>query len=159
MKKWLIIQTAFIGDVVLATPIIEKIRDHYPEATIDFLLRKGNESLLANHPYLNHVLIWHKKGNKYQSLWQVLKQIRQERYDVVINCQRFGASGLLTALSGAKHTVGFDKNPFSRFFSKRVPHVVGQTHEVDRNLSLMHHLTGSTFVRQALYPTPAEYNK
>ena len=46
MQKFLIIQTAFIGDVVLATSLIEKLHRHFPEAQIDFLLRKGNESLL-----------------------------------------------------------------------------------------------------------------
>lgn len=56
MQKFLIIQTAFIGDVVLATSLIEKLHYHFPKAEIDFLLRKGNESLLANHPFLNQVI-------------------------------------------------------------------------------------------------------
>ena len=58
MLRFLIIQTAFIGDVVLATGILEKLHQYYPEAKIDFLLRKGNEGLLANHPYLNELLVW-----------------------------------------------------------------------------------------------------
>lgn len=56
LGKVLIIQTAFIGDVILSTPIIEKIRQNYPQAQIDFLLRKGNESLLKDHPHINHFL-------------------------------------------------------------------------------------------------------
>ena len=40
MNKVLIIQTAFIGDVILATPLIESIYQKCPEAKIDFLLRK-----------------------------------------------------------------------------------------------------------------------
>ena len=47
MQKFLIIQTAFIGDVVLATIIIEKLHADFPDAQIDFLLRKGNEGLLT----------------------------------------------------------------------------------------------------------------
>jgi len=43
---FLIIQTAFIGDVVLATALAEKLHQHRPEASIDFLLRKGNEGLV-----------------------------------------------------------------------------------------------------------------
>lgn len=120
--KCLIIQTAFIGDVILATPLIEKIHRFYPDAEIDFLLRKGNESLLHAHPYLREVLIWDKKKDKYKGLMRILGTIRRNRYDQVINCQRFAASGLLTAFSGARQTVGFDKNPFSLLFSKRVPH-------------------------------------
>ena len=65
MQKFLVIQTAFIGDVVLATALIEKLHNFYPAAKIDFLLRKGNENLLANHPYLNEVFIFFFVPNQY----------------------------------------------------------------------------------------------
>ena len=47
-QSFLIIQTAFIGDLILATALIEKLRKFYPHASIDFLLRKGNETLLGS---------------------------------------------------------------------------------------------------------------
>ena len=61
MKKFLIIQTAFLGDVILATPVIEKLSDLFPDSKIDFFLRKGNESLLKGHPKLNKLYIWNNK--------------------------------------------------------------------------------------------------
>ena len=57
----LIIQTAFIGDVILATPVIEKLYKFFPNSKIDFLLREGNQGLLENHPHISKVLIWNKK--------------------------------------------------------------------------------------------------
>ena len=74
MQKILIIQTAFIGDVVLATALLEKWRRFYPEDQIDFLVRKGNEGLLDGHPFLHEVLIWNKKENKTKNLFQLLKK-------------------------------------------------------------------------------------
>ncbi|HZE86099.1 MAG TPA: glycosyltransferase family 9 protein, partial [Puia sp.] len=53
-----------------------------------------------------------------------LRRIRRTKYDKVINVQRFSATGLLTAFSGARETIGFDKNPLSRLFSRRIRHVV-----------------------------------
>lgn len=135
--KILIIQTAFLGDVVLATPILEALHHRLPQAEIHMLVRKGNESLLANHPFLAKVWIWDKKSGKYRSLWKLLQAIRRERFDRVVNCQRFGASGLLTAFSGARETVGFAKNPFSRLFTYRLPHLLDGRHETERNLSLL----------------------
>jgi heptosyltransferase-2 len=41
--KILVIQTAFIGDVILATPVLEKLHRSFPGAAIDVLVRKGNE--------------------------------------------------------------------------------------------------------------------
>ena len=159
----MVIQTAFIGDVVLATPLVEKLRRFFPDAALDFLLRKGNEKLLVHHPHLRKVLIWNKKESKYREMWRILHQIRAERYDLVVNCQRFAASGLLTALSGAKQTTGFDKNPCSIFFSRRLPHHFGTAeeplHEVARNLSLIEWLTDASFEKPRLYPSPADYAK
>ncbi|MCB0514722.1 MAG: glycosyltransferase family 9 protein [Chitinophagales bacterium] len=137
MAKILIIQTAFIGDVILATSLVQFWQQHYPQDSIDFLLRKGNESLLAEHPHLRKIWIWDKKKQKYFQLRQLLQQIRHEKYDIVFNAQRFGATGFLTAFSGAKTKVGFRKNPFSIFFTHKLPHQYNaQTHEIDRLLSL-----------------------
>src|ERR1700739_636507 len=124
MQKILIIQTAFIGDVVLATALVEKLAAYIPDAKIDFLVRKGNESLLANNPHINEVIVWNKKEGKYKSLSAILKKIRTTKYDKVINVQRFFTTGLLTALSNAKQTIGFDKNPLSFLFNKKVKHIV-----------------------------------
>lgn len=151
--KFLVIQTAFIGDVVLATGIIEKLHAHFPGSHIDFLVRKGNEALLQNHPYLHEVLIWDKKSGKLANLWKLGKTIRQRQYDYVINVQRFAATGLLTAFSGAKETIGFDKNPLSRFFTKRVKHVIGNIHEIERNNELLKDLTGNVVMKPRLYPS------
>jgi len=152
MKKILIIQTAFIGDVILATVIIEKLAEFYPEAKIDFLLRRGNEGLLKNHPKLNDVFIWKKKVNKVASLIRLIYLVRSKNYDAVINVQRFFASGLITALSGARLKVGFRKNPLALFFTKKIGHrLIGQ-HETGRNLALVKDLTDNKYVRPKLYP-------
>ncbi|HEY4205559.1 MAG TPA: glycosyltransferase family 9 protein [Puia sp.] len=163
MKKILVIQTAFIGDVVLATGIIEKLHAYFPEAQIDFMLRKGNEGLLARHPFLHEVLIWDKKNEKLRNLFRMGKKIRKSRYDTVINVQRFAATGLLTIFSGASETIGFDKNPLSRWFTRRIPHVVSTSeaplHEIDRNQELIRHLTDGEPARPRLYPSAADYEQ
>lgn len=162
--RFLIIQTAFIGDVILATALLEQLHRLYPDARLDMLVRKGNEGLLVNHPFLNEVLIWHKQGTKYRDLARLLPIIRSRNYDAVLNLQRYGTMGLLTALSGAKRTVGFNKNPFSRFFTHRVEHRFEPgVHEVDRNTGLLKALgineptDGS--VRPKLYPSADDYDR
>ena len=160
MKKILIIQTAFIGDVILATPLIEKLKRFYPEASIDFLLRKGNEGLLKDHPKLNRVLIWDKKKSKYNALAKLSRQIRKNNYDVLVNLQRFASSGFLTSSSNATMKIGFTKNPFSFSFTHKFAHIIDRKmHEVDRNLSLIEHLTDSSFQRPVLYPSESDYEK
>lgn len=153
MKKILLIQTAFTGDVVLATPLLEKLHAAFPDASLDFLLRKGNEGLLAGHPFLRNTLVFDKKNGKLRSLWALLKRIRAEKYDLVVNLHRFGSSGFLVWLSGAKEKVGFDKNPFSFSYTRRITHEIGTgKHEIRRNMELIAHVSGPETLRPKLYP-------
>ena len=155
-QKILIIQTAFIGDVVLATGILEKLHKFFPEADIDFLVRKGNESLFTGHPFLHEVLVWDKQKDKLKHLWQMLTLIRKRRYDKVINVHRFATTGFLTAFSQAKDRIGYDKNPFSFAFTRVVKHQVSThdhpIHEIDRCNALIESLTDGQVFRPRLYP-------
>ena len=157
MKKILIIQTASLGDVILSTPIIEKLHHFYPEAKIDFLLKYGYEGVLRRHPYLHHVIVWDKTEKKYERLVELIRIIRENKYDLVVVVQRFASAGLMTVLSGAKMKVGFSKNPFSLFFSKRIKHQIGTSvknpHETERNLKLIEHITDSSSFPMKLYPS------
>ena len=150
--KILIIQTAFIGDVVLATSIVEKLSEHYPDATIDFVLRKGNENLLSDHPRINRILIWDKKERKFHNLKNIIGEIRKEKYDLLINLQRFGSTGLMTFLSGARRKIGFAKNPFSFCYDEKHEHKIGNgIHETVRNHKLIETLTDGVVAKPRLY--------
>ena len=116
MHKICVIQTAFIGDVVLSTAMLESLHAKYPAAQIDIVVRKGNEALFTNHPFINEVIVWNKQSQKYKNWFAVLKQLRAHKYDALLNLQRYAATGLWTALSKAKMKIGFDKNPFSFLF-------------------------------------------
>jgi ADP-heptose:LPS heptosyltransferase len=158
LKKILIIQTAFIGDVILATPLLEALHAEFPEARIDMLVRKGNQTLFQGHPFLKTVFVWDKQLGKYKNLLLLLIAIRRQKYDLVINCQRFAASGFLTAFSGAISTSGFRKNPFSIFFKRKANHTISNgLHECARNLKLIEHLNITGKIQPRLYPAPLKF--
>lgn len=165
MKKILVIQTAFIGDVILATGLLESLRKRFSEASIDLAVRKGNEKLFDGHPFLNRLWVWDKRNGKYRDLLRMLRGIRHEKYDLLVNVQRFGASGFLSAFSGARSVFGFASNPFSRFFDYRIAHVLGKKgdasflHETARNFALIAHLPGTEICRPRLYPTLPHWQK
>jgi heptosyltransferase-2 len=122
------------------------------------LVRKGNESLFESHPFLNQVLVWDKKNNKYQNWVGLLFKIRSRQYDVVLNAQRFAATGAWTAFSKAKIKIGFDKNPFSFLFTNTVVHQFSEKgqHEIDRNHQLLSCLFETKVAMPKLYPTASD---
>lgn len=163
LRQILVIQTAFLGDAVLATGILETLHKTYPDASIDYLVRKGHEPLFQGHPFLRAVLSWDKKAGKYQAASQLLKQIRSTQYDMVVNVQRFAMTGLFTALSGAPIRIGYDKNPLSRFFTHRIPHVISDSrqpiHEIERCHALIAGFTSESPAKPRLYPSASDLEK
>lgn len=158
LDRILVIQTAFLGDVILATPVWENLYAAYPRAQIDVVVKKGNESLLQAHPFLHQVFIF-DKSHKVKNLWNLGKTLRSHHYDLVINLQRFASSGILTMLARGKESRGFQKNPLSFFFSKRYPHKMKPNwHEVDRNLSLISDLVPAPIRRPQLFPSKEDLN-
>jgi len=182
VKRCLLIQTAALGDVVLLTSILEKLHRFHPEAALDLLVRKGCEGLFDGHPFVHQLYVWDKRKHKTRALFGLLREIRQTRYDHVINAQRYLSTGLLTVFSNAAEKVGYDRNPLSRLFTRRVWHVIpdpralrrrermvsaarradrperaragpGEPHEVDRLNGLIEHLTDGTRPMPRLYPT------
>ncbi len=158
--SFLIIQTAFIGDVILATALVEKIKKWYPHASIDFLLRKGNETLLTGNPNVREVIVWDKKKGKIRNLFKLTSYVRKKKYDCVVNAHRFASSGMITALSGAKVKSGFDKNPWSFLFTHRAKHDLGSDmHETDRNQKLIGFFTDKNRELPRLYPSVSDFEK
>ncbi len=159
-QSFLIIQTAFTGDAILLTSLTEKLHETNPEYKIDVLVRKGNESLFSNHPYVREILIWDKKKNKYNNLFKILKEIRKRKYDVIVNLQRYASTGILTAFSLAKDKIGFNKNPLSFLFTKQIKHEVKNgLHEIDRNQVMIEKYTKGKASRPRLYPSAIDFNK
>ena len=159
--RFLIIQTAWIGDAVLALPMAQELRRRHPEAEIHFLVRKGNESITENHPAIDVVWTWDKKENKYLNLLRLIFRLRKIPFSSIYNCQRYLSSGLLTLFLSAREKVGFDKNPVRFIFSEVVNHTISAAgekiiHEVERNLSLI----GDNFSekRPRLYPGEKEHD-
>ncbi|MCX6278320.1 MAG: glycosyltransferase family 9 protein [Bacteroidetes bacterium] len=153
MKQILVIQTASIGDVILASALVESLHTAFPETRIDFMVKKGNETLFHNHPFVSEVIVWDKRTKKYKNLIKIIRRIRKTNYDLVINIQRFFSSGVITVLSGALETRGFTKNPLSWFFTKRFPHDIDNgLHEVERNHALISDLAGRKHGLPRLYP-------
>lgn len=156
-NKILIIQTAFIGDAILSTSLIESWVHKFPSSKIDILVRKGNESLFVNNPNIDEVLIWDKKKNKYGNLLKLIAQVRANNYDAVFNIQRFFATGLITVLSGAKIKSGFKSNPLSFLFSNSTSFDTSEgIHETERNIKLLQPFFTSDIISPRLYPSKEE---
>lgn len=142
-NKILIIQTAFIGDVILATSLIEACSEAFPDSEIHFMLRSGNEVLLKDNPKVKKIWIWDKSKFKYLELLKLIFKLRKYKFTHSFNIQRFFSTGLVMSLIKSEYKIGFDKNPLSFFYTHKVVHQIPSVkdgkilHEVERNLKLL----------------------
>ncbi len=139
-KTILIIQTAFIGDTILASQFARAVSEFYPNSKIHFFLRKGNESVIEGLPTVEKTWVWDKQGGKTRNLLRLIGELRKIDFDLVFNLHRHFNSGLVTALVRAPEKIGFAQNPMALFFSRRINHQIPDPrgwHEVQRNLELI----------------------
>jgi heptosyltransferase-2 len=160
-RKVLFIQTAFIGDAILASALWETWHAAHPDDGIHICVRKGNEALFQGHPFLAGVHVWDKKAgliNRYQSLNGLARALRAERFDAVFTPHRHASSGWLAWRSAAAIRVGFDVHPLRWVFSHRVPHGFEEgLHEIVRNHRLVEGWTDVELPRlPRLYPEPLD---
>ena len=158
-NKILIVQTAFLGDVILALPMVQTIKNHLPGSVIDFLCVPGNEPVLTGHPAIRNVIPYDKKGgDKFDKFIEVLSEIRENEYDAVICPHRYLRSALLTYYSGAKTRIGFDKNSLSFLLTGKIKYN-SNIHEIYRNIDLARAVPGINFdenkvsLKPELYPS------
>lgn len=150
-----------MGDVILATPLVESLSRQFPDAEIHVLVKKGNEQLLVNHPLITQTWVYDKANGKLANLRKLRSSLSKVRFNWVINCHRFFTSGLLSVLIKGKVS-GFNKNPLSLLYQRKVNHEYRDgLHEVDRNLMLIDHLVSKeNQVRQPrLYPSDVAFRE
>ena len=156
--KILIIHTAFIGDIVLSTPLIQKLKDIYPESEIDYLTLPANESVISNNPNLNEIILYDKKGKDrgIKGFLRVLKILKQKKYDYAVIPHRFIKSILLAKLAKIPYITGFDVATGSFLLNKKV-HYDMKKHEVERLLDLVEYKGEKIPIR--IYPANENFAK
>jgi heptosyltransferase-2 len=138
ISRILIIQTAFLGDVILCTPLIKAAKKLSPDPSISFLLIPETRNILENNPHLNEILVYDKKGKEkgLKNLFRIVRRIKKKSFDLAIIPHRHIRSALLAYLAKIPQRIGFDKSTGSFLFTQSVTYQ-NNLHEVDRNLRLL----------------------
>lgn len=134
IKRILIVQTAFIGDVILITPLIRETHKLFPNSLIDVLVSKGNQSILLNNPHVNKILTIDKRSNR--DYFRCVKEVRGNRYDVALTPHRSIRTLTFLFLAGIRIRVGFNTDLTRYLLNYRFKHPQG-VHKAEKNLALL----------------------
>ncbi len=146
--KVLIVKISALGDVIHALPALAWLKTADPDMEIDWLVEEGFAPLLEGHPLLRRV---HRLGFKrwrrhgwaaaLKGARQVLRTLRRENYDLVLDLQGNSKSGLFTLFSGAARRFGFARDgvrewPNLLATNRKVPLGPESHHISDRSLAV-----------------------
>ncbi len=134
----LIIHTAFIGDIVLSTPLVKKIKESYPDSYLAYVTTPAGASILKNNPYINEIIEYDKRGSHkgLRGIYELGKRLRYENFNMVITPHRYLRSSFLSWLSRSPVRKGYDVATGSFFFTEKI-HYDKTKHEVEKLLSFV----------------------
>jgi len=155
----LVVRLSAIGDVVRVLPALQILREAYPQAHIDWIVERKAADVVEGHPALDGVIVFERPDGAWQSSRQfagLCRDIRNKRYDIVVDFHGILKSGLITAASRAKQRVGF-KRPRSQegstlFYTATVGVPLDQLNRAEENLRLCQALAPG-----ARWPAPVIY--
>lgn len=135
--KILIIQTAFIGDVILSLPLVQTLKKNHSDYIIDYLCIPYTREVLNNQPYLNEIIVFdkHREG-KYHEIQKISNYLKKKKYDIAIIPHKSVRSALIALLSGIPVRLAFEKPFFNWLYTKTYKYNPEQ-HEVERDLTLI----------------------
>jgi lipopolysaccharide heptosyltransferase II len=131
-RKILVIKLRAIGDVILATPVLENLQQAFPQAQIDFLTEKPCAPIVEGHPAVHEVLVLDRQQKGASRA--LVQQVRQRHYDAVFDLFGNPRSAVLTLLSGAPTRIGFRFRGRKHAYNLKVEPRGDRVHEVEFNL-------------------------
>jgi ADP-heptose:LPS heptosyltransferase len=120
-ERLLIILFRKIGDVLLSTPVLRALRQHYPQSFIAFCTEPAPAHVLRHNPHADEVIVRPRHTTWYEE-WQFWRRIRRMRFDLVIDLLGNPRSAMLARVSGARHRVAFARFPRSLLYTMLVKH-------------------------------------
>jgi 3-deoxy-D-manno-octulosonic-acid transferase/heptosyltransferase-1 len=149
----LIVKLSAIGDVIHTLPALNAIRRYYPDARITWLVEEDAAPLVKGHGALDRVLVSKRKRwlkgilspsclNNMKEVYRFLKELRDTRYDLIIDFQGLLKSGILIALSRGRRKIGYGRGMEHMecsyvFLNERVPPVDMDNHALMRSMMLL----------------------
>ena len=138
-EKILVIQTAFLGDLILSTTLFKKIKLKHPDSHITLIVNKGTEQILSNNPNIDTILPVDKKQTFKNPLKFIkfLFELQKENFSICYSPHFSHRSSLISFFSGAKIRIGYKESGFGFLHTKTYPRPLRGVHEVQKLLQLV----------------------
>lgn len=137
VRRILVIKLRHLGDVLLSTPVFSHLKKVFPDAQIDGYIWEESAPMLEGHPAISNLILDNRKRKIGQEI-SLLRKIRSQKYDLIINLTEGDRGVIAAVVSGAKIRVGIDPGGKKRKF---LTHIVKPCptyrHTVEKDLDAL----------------------
>ena len=147
-NRILVINLMHIGDLLLVTPVLRTLRTNFPEAHIALLADAKLADLVRLNQNIDELITIDKKGyhDKLTNYISFIGEIRQKKFDLVINLHKNERASFIAALSGAKKIVGYSTFGPGLLFSKVIENRKRMKHQVEAHFDVLRETLGITSI-------------
>ncbi len=131
----LVSRLRFLGDIILTTPLLNGLRQAYPDAKITYLAEEPYIRILDHHPDVDTPLGF-ARGNTAQA-WGIIRHLLTRRFDIAIDLFGNPRSALLTFLSRAKIRIGGDFRMRKHFYTHPISSPEANSSSIDFHLAYL----------------------
>ncbi len=150
VKRILVIKPSSLGDILHVFPAVLLLHRRFPDAEIDWLVGSAFKDVLLYCPFpVAHAILFRRRrlgklSTFFCELLHLIRELRSNRYDLVIDFQGLLRSAFLGFCARGARPVGFanPREAGARFFYGRCFNVVSTRHAVERNVELVNALLG-----------------
>jgi heptosyltransferase-1 len=138
IQRILLIRLRRIGDVILTTPAISALREDFPAASITYIVEKPYRQLVEGNPNLDKVIVPESKQS-LRGFLKLIRLIRKNKYDVVLDFHGGPRASLITLFSKAKLKVGYRVKYKNFIYNIKLPRrpKEGYFHSVENHINLV----------------------
>jgi len=137
-ERILVVQTSFLGDVVLTTPLIAALRRRFPDARLAVLCTPRGREILAGNGDIDEIIVLEKKrdGGRHANLLKKAAELRARGFTIAVSPHKSFRTALLLFLARIPLRIGFRQSAGWFLYHRRVERDA-RLHDVERNLSLL----------------------
>ena len=140
-KRILVIKLKQPGDVLVSSPVLDALKAAWPRARVSYLVPKGTEEMIADHPLLDQLYVVDRRGDSWGRAISLLRELRRARFDLVLELSGGDRGAFFTRFSGARERLGFGYGGrafWHRFcFTRLLPSPPLRMHLVEHNLEMV----------------------
>jgi len=140
-NRILVIKLKQPGDVLVSSPVLAALKKAWPQARVSYLIPKGTEEMMADHPLLDRLFVMDRRGGSWGQTSSFLRELRRTRFDLVLELSGGDWGALAARITGARERLGFGYGGrafWHRFcFTRLLPPPPLRMHMVEHNLEMV----------------------